>query len=71
VSPLPIAHRSVDDGWIRSLAYDRVHGRLEVDYRWNDVRQYSPIPPGALPRTLERQTDEPDIEFDDQKPESP
>ena len=44
-NPLPIAHRKVEDGWIRSLAYDRVRGRLEVDYKWNSVRQYSPISP--------------------------
>jgi hypothetical protein len=31
VSPLPIAHVAVNDGWIRSLSYDRRHGRLEID----------------------------------------
>ena len=43
VDPLPLPHYAVEDGWIRSLAYDRVTLCLEVRYKWNHVRQYRPV----------------------------
>src|SRR5262249_42241529 len=43
VDPLPVAHHAVDDGWIRSLAYDRVTQCLEVRFRWKAVHQYRPV----------------------------
>jgi hypothetical protein len=43
VEPLASAHYAVDDGWIRSLAYDRATQCLEVRYKWNAVRQYRPV----------------------------
>ena len=36
VSPLPVAHVAVNDGWMRSLSYDRRHSRLEIEFRWNE-----------------------------------
>jgi len=38
----------VNDGWMRSLSYDRRHGRLEIEFRWNDVRQFWPVSPGVF-----------------------
>jgi hypothetical protein len=40
VSPLRLTHRAVEDGWIRSLAYDHANGHLEIDFRWNNGHQY-------------------------------
>ena len=34
----------VDDGWIQSLAYDRVTQCLEVRFKWHSVHQYRPVP---------------------------
>ena len=48
VNPLPIAHLAVDDLWIKSLSYDRVHGRLEIDFTWHDVRQFYPVSPSLF-----------------------
>ena len=44
LNPLPVEHHAVDDGWIRSLAYDRVTQCLEVRFKWNSVTQYRPVP---------------------------
>ena len=44
VDPLLNDHHIVDDGWIRSLAYDRVTQRLEVRFTWNAVAQFRPVP---------------------------
>jgi len=44
VNPLPVEHHAVDDGWIRSLAYDRVTQCLEVRFKWHSVHQYGPVP---------------------------
>ena len=43
---MPLEHYSVDDGWIRSLAYDRKTRCLEVRFilPWHNVRQYRPVP---------------------------
>ena len=53
VTALPINHVSVADGWIGSLSYERRTGRLEVEFKWNDVRQFWPVAP-ALFRELWR-----------------
>jgi hypothetical protein len=42
--PLPLEHDAVDDGWIQSLAYDRVTQCLEVRFKWHSVHQYRPVP---------------------------
>jgi len=34
----------VEDGWIQSLAYDRVTQCLEVRFKWHSVHQYRPVP---------------------------
>jgi hypothetical protein len=44
LNPLPVEHHAVDDGWIRSLAYDRVRQCLEVRFKWHNVHQYRPVP---------------------------
>jgi hypothetical protein len=44
VDPLPAQHHAVDDGWIRSLAYDRKTQCLEVRFTWNAVTQFRPVP---------------------------
>src|SRR5215468_1071599 len=44
LNPLSLEHHAVDDGWIRSLAYDRVTQRLEVRFKWHSVHQYRPVP---------------------------
>jgi hypothetical protein len=44
LEPLPAEHHAVDDGWIRSLAYDRATQSLEVRFRWKAVHQYRPVP---------------------------
>ena len=41
---VPVEHHAVDDGWIQSLAYDRVTQCLEVRFKWNSVHQYRPVP---------------------------
>src|SRR4051812_29538722 len=38
----------VEDGWIRSLAYDRVTQCLEVRFTWNAVTQFRPVPLAAV-----------------------
>ena len=48
-------HVAIDDGWMRSLSYDRLHGRLEIAFRWNDVRQFWAVSP-SLFRELWRGT---------------
>jgi hypothetical protein len=48
VSPLPIRHVAVNDGWIRSLSYDRRHGRLEIEFKWNDTTQFWPVSPALF-----------------------
>ena len=37
VEPLASAHHAVEDGWIRSLAYDRATQCLEVRFTWKTV----------------------------------
>jgi hypothetical protein len=37
-------HAVVDDGWIRSLSYDRVTQCLEVRFTWHAVTQFRPLP---------------------------
>ena len=39
-----LEHHAVDDGWIQSLAYDRVAQCLEVRFKWHSVHQYRPVP---------------------------
>jgi hypothetical protein len=41
LDPLPLEHHAVDDGWIQSLAYNRVN--LEVRFKWHSVHQYRPV----------------------------
>jgi len=47
-SLLPFDHVTGNDGWMRSLSYDRQQGRLEIDCRWNDVRQFWPVSPAIF-----------------------
>src|SRR6516165_470510 len=47
-NPLPVEHHAVDDGWIQSLAYDRVTQCLEVRFKWHSVHQYRPVPPQVV-----------------------
>jgi hypothetical protein len=44
LNPLPVEHHAVEDGWIRSLAYDRKTQCLEVRFKWHSVHQYRPVP---------------------------
>jgi hypothetical protein len=44
MEPLLLPHYAVDDGWIRSLAYDRVRQCREVRFKWHNVHQYRPVP---------------------------
>jgi hypothetical protein len=44
LEPLLAEHHVVEDGWIRSLAYDRATQCLEVRFRWKNVHQYRPVP---------------------------
>ena len=46
LDPLPLEHHAVDEGWIQSLAYDRVTQSLEVRFKWpwHNVHQYRPVP---------------------------
>lgn len=44
VDPLNVQHYAVEDGWIRSLAYDRTTQRLEVRFKWKVIHQYRPVP---------------------------
>ena len=39
VDPLPLEHYAVEDGWIRSLAYNRVTQCLEVRFKWKTVHE--------------------------------
>jgi hypothetical protein len=48
LDPLPVEHHAVDDGWIRSLAYDRKTQSLEVRFKWTAVHQYWPVPLGLV-----------------------
>ena len=50
LDPLPLEHHAVDDGWIQSLAYDRVTQCLEVRFKWpwHNVHQYRPVPPKVV-----------------------
>jgi hypothetical protein len=43
LDPLPLEHHAVDDGWIQSLAYDRVTRYLEVRFKLHSVHQYRPV----------------------------
>jgi hypothetical protein len=43
LDPLQAEHHKVDDGWIRSLAYDRRTQCLEVRFKWRAVHQYRPV----------------------------
>jgi hypothetical protein len=53
LDPLPLEHHAVDDGWIQSLAYDRVTQCLEVRFKrpWHNVHQYRPVPLQVVPRS--------------------
>src|SRR5262249_27736307 len=42
VTPLPVHHVEVADGWIKSLSCERRTGGLEIHFTWNDVRQFWP-----------------------------
>jgi len=43
----------VKDVQIRSVAYDRRRGRLEIEFTWtDDVRQFYPIAPSVYRRLL-------------------
>jgi hypothetical protein len=44
VAPLRAERHPVDDGWIRSLAYDRATKSLEVRFKRNSVTQFRPVP---------------------------
>jgi len=53
VEPLEFKRQPVDDLWIRSLAYDRPRGRLEIEFTWrHDVRQFHPVSPQTYRRLL-------------------
>jgi hypothetical protein len=43
LDPLPIKHHAVQDGCVRSLAYDRETQCLEVRFKWKSVQQYRPV----------------------------
>ena len=44
VDPLHTQRRTVEDPWIRSLGYNRIHGILEIEFTSKgDVRQVRPI----------------------------
>jgi hypothetical protein len=40
---LGVTHHTVEDGCIRSLAYDRKTQCLEVRFKWKSVHQYRPV----------------------------
>ena len=44
LEPLSAEHYAVEDGWIRSLAYDRPTLCLEVRFTWHSVTQFRPVP---------------------------
>jgi len=44
LDPLPLPHYTIEDGCIRSMAYDRLTKRLEVRFRWYSIHQYWPVP---------------------------
>ena len=53
VEPLRVKRQPVDDLQIRSVGYDRLHGRLEIEFTWtDDVRQFYPVSPAAYRRLL-------------------
>jgi hypothetical protein len=58
LEPLASEHHAVDDGWIRSLAYDRVTQCLEVRFTWKNVRQYRPVPLKVVRQVWEGLPDE-------------
>jgi hypothetical protein len=41
--PLPVKHHEVQDGCVRSLAYDRKTQCLEVRFKWKSVQQCRPV----------------------------
>jgi hypothetical protein len=43
LDPLPVKHHAVQDGCVRSLAYDRKTQCLEVRFRWRSIHQYRPV----------------------------
>jgi hypothetical protein len=43
VNPLENEHHAVDDGSIRSVAYDRTTQCLEVRFTWKAVTQFRPV----------------------------
>jgi hypothetical protein len=43
LDPLPVNHHAVQDGCVRSLAYDRKTQCLEVRFRWKSIHQYRPV----------------------------
>src|SRR5262245_12287803 len=46
VEPLGIPRKAVKDIQIRTVAYDRRRGRLEIEFTWtDDVRQFYPVSP--------------------------
>jgi hypothetical protein len=54
VEPLDGKRKPVKDVQIRSVGYDRRHGKLEIEFTWtDDVRQFYPISP-VLYRQLMR-----------------
>ena len=47
VEPLHFQRKPVDDLRIRSVGYDRLNGRLEIEYTWNEVLQFHPVAPAT------------------------
>ena len=43
LDPLPVQHHAVEDGCVRSLAYDRKTQCLEVRFKWKAVHQYRSV----------------------------
>jgi hypothetical protein len=43
LDPVPVKHHAVQDGWVRSLAYDRATQCLEVRFKWKSIQQYRPL----------------------------
>jgi KTSC domain len=53
VEPLNIKRQPVKDVQIRSVGYDRKHGRLEIEFTWtDDVRQFYPMSPAVYRQLL-------------------
>jgi hypothetical protein len=42
-APLPVKHYDIQEGCVRSLAYDRETQCLEVRFKWKSVQQYRPV----------------------------